>query len=54
MGRDLRGGRGTIVDFIEGIFELAEEDGMATAQFTLDVWEDAGEVVDCLEWLRHC
>lgn len=54
MGRDLGGVRGTVVDFIEGIFEFAEEDGMATAQFSLDVWEDAGEIIDSLECLWHC
>jgi hypothetical protein len=31
----------TIVDFVEGIFELAEENGMTTAELSFDVWKDA-------------
>ena len=53
-GRGLSGGRGTVVDLVEGVFEFAHEDGVTAAELSFDIWEYFREVVDNRDSYLHC
>ena len=43
----------TIINFIEGIFEFAEEDGVSAAEFAFYVRKNAGKVVNYVDGGIH-
>ena len=49
LGKDVD----TVVDCVEGVFEFAEEDGVAAAEFAFDVWEDLLQITHDWECVIH-
>jgi hypothetical protein len=49
----LHEGNCTIVNFIEGIFEFAEEDGVSAAELAFYIWENVGKVTNYVEGSIH-